>query len=184
MDKTIRKTRQIVIDQMLKHCIMTWPQIKILEPSAGSGDLADGILRKWAFLTEDNIDCVELNSELRNELKSKGYNVVGVDFLNFYPDEKYDLIVAAPTYKNNVDVEHIMHMYDECLDKDGGRLISLTYPAWTMTNNPNQIKFRRWLADKRYYMVMLKDNSFIENYKTQPSMIIVIDKKQNEQYRM
>lgn len=177
MDKTIRKTRQIVIDQILKHCEMVWPSIRILEPSAGSGDLADGILRKWGFLTEDNIDCVELNMENQNKLKSKGYIVMCSDFLHYNPAEKYDLIIAAPTYKDNVDVEHIMHMYDWCLDKNGGRLISLTYPAWTMGNKPNQIKFRKWLEDKRYYMVMLKDNSFVENHETQPSMIIVIDKK-------
>lgn len=181
MNKTIRNTRQVVIDQMLKHCPIVRPSMRILEPSAGSGDLADGILRKWDFLSVDNIDCVELNNDLRNALKSKGYTVMGSDFLKFNPAFTYDLIVAAPTYKNNVDVEHIMHMYDNCLSSSGGRLVSLTYPAWTMKNGDNQKKFRKWLEDKEYYMVMLKDNSFVENYETQPSMIIVITKTQYEQ---
>ena len=60
--------------------------------------------------------------------------------------------------------------------KKGGTILSLTQPNWTIRNNENQVKFREWLSNKNYSMKMLKDNSFVENYETQPSMIIKIQK--------
>jgi hypothetical protein len=173
MDKTVRKTSQDVIDQILKHCD-DLSLCSILEPSAGSGDLVEGILNKYPTA---NIDCVELNFEKREILKLKGFNVVGEDFLSHKPTKLYDYIIACPTYKNNVDVEHITLMYEHL--KVGGTIVSLTSPFWTVRNDLHQTLFRRWLEDKKYSMVMLKDFSFVENYKTQPSMIIKIEKNDN-----
>ena len=60
--------------------------------------------------------------------------------------------------------------------KNGGTLISLTYPLWIMNNGESQTKFRKWLENKNYTMKMLIDNSFVENYKTQPSIKLIIKK--------
>lgn len=170
MEKTIRKTRQVVIDQIVSFGD-TQINGDILEPSAGDGDLVEGLLRVYP---EINIDCVELNKAKRDTLKEKGFNVVGSDFLNFKSDKKYDAVIACPTYKNNVDVIHIMHMYD--FVKPGGFVLSLTSPFWTTRNDDHQVEFRKWLEDKKYSMVMLHDNSFVEKHKTQPSMLIKIYK--------
>jgi hypothetical protein len=169
MGKTIRKTSRLVINQILAFCnsgIKT-----VLEPSAGSGDLVEGIID---FYKDIEVDCIELNNELRRVLKQKGYNVVGEDFMQFNSSKLYDCVIAAPTYKNNVDVDHIMKMYEHV--KPGGFVVSLTSPYWTVRNNKNQIEFRKWLEDKDYQMRMLPDMSFVENYETHPSMLIKINK--------
>ena len=171
MEKTIRKTRQMVIDQMLGGIEIPDMSL-ILEPSAGSGDLVEGIYNHNSNVI---VDCIELNKEMRDKLISEGYNVVGSDFFAFDTDKKYDFVIACPTYKNNIDVEHIMCMYEHL--KVGGMLISLTHPDWTTHNSARQVNFRNWLANKEYSMKMLVDNSFIENYETQPSMVIKIIKK-------
>lgn len=169
--KTIRKTSQSVIDQILKHCDLK-DHFFVLEPSAGSGDLVDGLIRHNSSL---NIDCVELNKELRDILKAKGFSVVGEDFLKLEPYLcKYDYVIACPTYKDNIDIDHIMHMYRFL--KPGGSVVSLTSPYWTVRNSDRQRNFRNWLEDKDYYISMLKDFSFVENYDTQPSAIIKINK--------
>lgn len=168
--KTIRTTRRLVIDQMLDGVQLT--NRDVLEPSAGSGNLAEGILKAFPYVS--SLDCVELNKELRTELLRKGFTVVGNDFLQFQTEKKYDFIIATPTYKNNVDIEHIMHMFNFL--KPGGKIVALTYPEWAMKNGEHQVRFRKWLETKRYSMKMLKDMSFVENYKTQPSMIITIRK--------
>lgn len=170
MEKTIRDTRKLVIEQMLFGININDNSL-ILEPSAGSGNLVEGILRKNKNVT---IHCAELNKELRNTLIDKGFVVIGNDFLNINPNPIYDYVIACPTYKNNVDIIHIMHMFDFL--KNGGTLISLTYPLWIMNNGENQTKFRKWLEDKNYTMKMLIDNSFVENYKTQPSIKLIIKK--------
>jgi hypothetical protein len=175
MEKTVRKTSIGVAEQILNECCFSngFDSISILEPSAGSGDLIDGVKLFYSGIDFD-IDCVELNQELRNQLKQKGYNVVGEDFFKFDTEKRYDYIIACPNFKDNIDVEHIMHMYKFL--KVGGSVVSLTHPAWTIQNSKRQLIFRMWLEGKRYYLKMLKDNSFVENYKTQPSMIIRIDK--------
>ena len=84
MEKTIRKTRKIVIDQMLGDINIPTRSL-ILEPSAGSGDLVEGILPY--YVKGDNpIHCVELNKELRETLINKGFTVIGSDFLQLKPN--------------------------------------------------------------------------------------------------
>lgn len=170
MEKTIRKTRPIVINQMIGNVIFQNGS-RILEPSAGTGDLAQGILEHNPDII---LDCIELNKEFRETLIEKGFNVIGSDFFQLQPNPIYDFVIATPTYKNNIDIEHIQHMYEFL--KVGGKIISLTYPAWLTSDVSSSANFRTWLLDKNYSMRMLKDNSFVENYKTQPSLIITITK--------
>jgi len=171
--KTIRETSESVVKQMLEFCPVQISS-SVLEPSAGSGVLLDHLKNILQDKSLD-IDCVELNKERQEILKLKGYNVIGEDFLTLNPIKHYEYIIATPTYKENIDVEHIMRMYDRFL-MFGGELVSLTHPAWTTQNSDRQRKFRNWLKDKEYSMVMLEDNSYMENYDTQPSMIIKIKK--------
>lgn len=161
----------MVIDQMVNNTSYFDGFPLILEPSAGTGDLVEGIL---SINPNVKIDCIELNKEHRNELRKKGYNVIGNNFLTEKPNPIYDFVIACPTYKDNIDVEHIMHMYE--FIKPGGMVISLTHPAWTTQNSERQVNFRKWLTDKSYWLKMLEDNSFVENYKTQPSSVIYIYK--------
>lgn len=176
--KFIRETSIDVVRQMLEFHPIPFGS-KVLEPSAGKGILLDHITtilkghKSYVPVTQ----CVELNKENREILKEKGYDVVGEDFLKLKPSDiegLYSYIIATPTYKNNVDLEHIMHMYRFLYR--GSTLISLTYPSWTTQNTPLQIRFREWLSDKDYQMKMLIDESYVENFKTQPSMMIKITK--------
>lgn len=121
------------------------------------------------------VDCVELNARRRLDLLDKGHNVVGFDFMLFTPTERYDRIVAAPTFKDNIDCKHIMRMYDICL-KPGGRMSSLSSPYWMTGESDLQKEFRSWLVGKDYYITMLPDNSFLEDGRTVPTAIITITK--------
>ena len=173
MQKTIRETRQIVIDQMLKEVDLTYG-MAILEPSAGVGNLANGILRAQPELNVTNIDCIELNGDMCKILREQGFKTIHGDFLKIKPTRKYDLVIGCPTYKDNVDMEHIIHMYSFLWE--GGTLVALTHPCWTVENSERQKQFRSWLSDKNYHMKMLTDMSFVEEYETQPSMILRIEK--------
>lgn len=70
---------------------------KILEPSAGQGHILDYLVDKWAYSKRDAI-CVEIDGNNRAVLQTKGYRVVGFDFLDY--DELYpvDLIVMNPPF--------------------------------------------------------------------------------------
>lgn len=117
---------------------------------------------------------MELNERNVQILKEKGHSVVGRDFFHFKTEKKYWYIIAAPNFRDNIDVEHIMKMYTH-LD-DAGTIVSLTSPYWMTGTSDRQVKFRNWLQDKNYKIEMLPDNLFMEDGQTVPTSIIVIRK--------
>ena len=100
----------------------------ILEPSAGSGNIVEWFKEKeqqkfsrWSKYTF-NIDCIELDQNLRHILKGKGFRVVGDDFLNYQTMKKYDLIVMNPPFSNGY--KHLLKAL-EIQEKNGGAIVCL-----------------------------------------------------------
>lgn len=92
----------------------------ILEPSAGKGDILQGI-KPYCKIYSDCatiIDCVEIDPNLRAILKAKGYNVVGNDFLTFQTYTQYDLVIMNPPFKNGD--KHLLKALEIC--KNGGQV--------------------------------------------------------------
>ena len=169
--KTIRETSNQVIDALMKNINLKTGD-RVLEPSAGYGLLADGII---SYNSNIILECVELNQACKDVLKQKGYNVVGSDFFLFNPTEKYDYIIGAPNFRNNIDCKHVMKMFD--LLKSKGVVSSIMSPYWMTGDSKLQIEFRHWLQDKDYSIEILPDNSFMEEGKTVPTIVIKIKKK-------
>ncbi len=149
-----------------------FPRLKLLEPSAGEGALIDMAANHIAQKLE--ITSVELNKDKCELLKNNGFNPIHGDFLTTEFDTKFNLIIAAPPFKNNVDVHHIEKMYS-LLEKQGV-IVSLTTPYWVINNEEHQVKFREFLKDKKAKFEMLPDNTFTEKGKTVPTMILTLIK--------
>lgn len=175
--KTIRETPNYVLSKfelLIRLNYYGSQKYRFLEPSAGSGRIAD-MLKKFDDCTKD-LTCVELNNDLCNILKDKGFNTIHSDFLNYNVDntEKFDIIVAAPPFKGNIDLKHIMHMYE--MLAENGFIISLTSPYWLTNNEPLQVEFRSFISDKIHQLELLPDNTFVEKGKTVPTAILFIEK--------
>lgn len=112
---------------------INWEKIHtILEPSAGKGDLLDfamkvkaGERRHFGYsykvtLKEEKpeIDCIELDENLRHILTGKEYRVVHDDFLTFRTRKRYDLILMNPPFSNG-DL-HLLRALE--LSEDGGQI--------------------------------------------------------------
>ncbi len=101
----------------------------VLEPSAGKGDLCDALKSMYGgnrstrgyFEERIELDCIEIDQNLRFILQGKGYRVIHDDFLTLNTKKKYDLILANPPF-SEAD-EHIMKMLD--MQEDGGQLVCL-----------------------------------------------------------
>lgn len=148
----------------------------VLEPSAGEGKLMLEIANRFANsrLRRNNFVCVELNKEKADRC-AEFFTTHHADFLQHdFKHQKFRIIVAAPPFNNNIDVEHIQKMYD--LLEDDGVIVTLTSPLWMVNNEPHQIKFRKFLDKKFYSMKMVPDNTFIEKGKTVPTAILKITK--------
>lgn len=106
---------------------MDWKYVySILEPSAGKGDIADYVKKKWKdehwrTVKEPDIDCIEIDPELRHILKGKEYHVVHNDFLTFRTYKKYDLIIMNPPFSNGAS--HLAKALE--MQKNGGSVICI-----------------------------------------------------------
>ena len=56
------------------------------------------------------VHCIEIEPELQAAIRGKGYPLVGTDFLTFWPDEKYDLIIMNPPFASGE--AHLLHAWE------------------------------------------------------------------------
>lgn len=149
-------TPKRIIGEMLKYFSVD-KHTRILEPSAGKGDIIDEIMKhgemsKYRF--NPYIDVIEIEDDLRSILKDKPVNLVGRDFLNTKTYKRYDLIIMNPPFSNGDD--HLIHAMD--IMENGGRIICLLNSE--TIKNPYSNK-RKALATK---LKLLNANiEFIEN---------------------
>lgn len=108
-------TPDSIARKMLAPYAATLRTRSILEPSAGKGDLCDAITRHsgtWQGeeIFKRTVHCCEIEPDLQATLRGKGYTLAGYDFLSFQPDEKYDLIVMNPPFRDGE--KHLLHAWD------------------------------------------------------------------------
>jgi len=130
--------------------------MKVLEPSAGNGELADAMNKFGA-----DIDVVEMAGDLRAILQEKGYNLVGDDFMEFKSGPVYDRIVMNPPFSNDQDIDHVYHAYD--MLKAGGKLVAIVSSmAGDRSNNKNKA-FKEWVSSLDGQEELLPENAFLES---------------------
>ena len=105
-----------------------WDMVdSVLEPSAGMGNLIDfaqkrsNSYRKKSYYsgrTLDDVDCIELDPNLRAILTGKGYRVVHDDFLDYFTRKRYSLILMNPPFSHGD--RHLLHAIELCAN--GGQI--------------------------------------------------------------
>jgi hypothetical protein len=110
---------------------------RVLEPSAGMGDIADAVA---AITGKENIGTAEINYTLREFLKLKGYSPEW-DFLEM--NGEYDRIVMNPPFEKFQDIDHVQHAHK--LLKRGGRLVSIMCESSFFRTDKKAEAFREWL---------------------------------------
>lgn len=130
-------TRKPVVDRMILEAEIE-DGMTVLEPSAGIGNIADGIKEEGV-----DPDVIEISGSLRPILEAKGFNVVGSDFMEF--DGKYDRIIMNPPFEKGQDVDHVRHAYE--LLNPGGRIVSIMGEHPFFASDSKSEEFREWLDD-------------------------------------
>lgn len=126
------------------------PGMKVLEPSAGKGNIADEVPK------DADLDVIELNHALSEILKEKGHNIVGSDFLEHKGE--YDRIVMNPPFEKGQDIDHVRHAYD--LLKPGGKLVSIMSEGTFFRSDKKATEFREWLDEVGGTSEKLPEKSF------------------------
>lgn len=116
-------TPKTVVEMMMDK--VDWSGIHfILEPSAGKGDIVDGVAQRMKG-RRCQIECVEIDPDLREVLRGRGRCVVGDDFLRWTTHTRYDLIVMNPPFRDGD--KHLAHALD--LMQHGGQIVCLLNAA-------------------------------------------------------
>ncbi len=134
-------TPERIINQMVSVACIP-PHARVLEPSAGKGDIADAIRDGRPDV---NIHCIELRPALCEILMAKGYQwVQEMDFLEYNPvaDCHYDSIVMNPPFEHGQDAEHVLHAWS--MLKPGGRLVAIVSVGPFFREDAKSKAFRDW----------------------------------------
>lgn len=144
---------------------------RVLEPSAGNGNIADAAAAAGAV-----VDVVEISPQLQDILKAKGYNLVDTDFMNYQPEQPYDAIVMNPPFSNRLDAAHIMRAYE--MVKPGGRLVAIAGEGVFFGSDKKAEEFRAWLekvgaTDEKLEANTFKDANLLATTGANARMIVI-----------
>ena len=142
-----------VIDRMVAAAELK-PGLRVLEPSAGKGDIADAIREAEP---EARLEVVEPAYSLRQILELKGFSLVGDDFM-MLAGEWYDRILMNPPFENGADIDHVRHAFD--LLAPGGRLVAIMSEGPFFRSDRKAEAFRQWLESVDGHSEKLPEGSF------------------------
>jgi hypothetical protein len=80
-------------------CIKGNPR-KILEPSAGKGDIIDALMSRYNHYGKPEVSAIEIDPTLQATLWGKGIKVIDSDFLAYAGPDKFCAIVMNPPFDN------------------------------------------------------------------------------------
>lgn len=154
--------------------------LRILEPSAGTGNLAYTAARGREITISDEwneetsrrdrktktvhhrVDAIEIQSALAASLRESGKlsRVTCADFLAIRPDPKalYDGAVMNPPFDRERDIDHVTHALK--FIKPDGFLLSIMSAGTEFRETRKAAAFRKLLADRGGWMVDLPEGSF------------------------
>ena len=117
------------------------PGARVLEPSAGNGNLADAAKAAGAA-----VDTVEVSDALRKILEAKGHTLAGRDFDSFEPEGgQYDAVIMNPPFSNRQDAAHIMRAWE--MVRPGGKLVAIAGEGVFFGSDAKAQAFRDWLDE-------------------------------------
>jgi phospholipid N-methyltransferase len=143
-------TPESLADQLVSlSCIQ--PGNRILEPSAGSGNLIDAMLRSHQDM---HVSYCELNCFLLEILRDKYAEIEGVGFVGrdvFDLDsnriERFDRVIMNPPFENGEDADHVLHAWCSLLGA-GGILTAIVSGGLFSRQDKKAKNFREFIRDE------------------------------------
>lgn len=162
-------TPEKVVSRMIDELGIT-PGETVLEPSAGSGHIADAVRKAGG-----KVDVAEKNLDLQKILVKKGHNLVSNDAMKI--EGHYDKIVMNPPFENGMDMDHVMKAYNKNL-KPGGRLVAIMGEGAFFRGDKQSALFRKWLEVNGGISERLPEGTFKESdVKTGVNTrLVIVDK--------
>lgn len=149
------------------------PGMRVLEPSAGDGAIADALREEGA-----DVLCIEMHNSLATVLERKGHNVRRGDFMNFSPPldspgdgPDFDRVVMNPPFEKGQDVRHVRHAFEFL--KPGGRLVAIMSAGVTFRADCEP--FRAWVDQLGGQIVELGAGAFKSSGTGVATVAVILD---------
>lgn len=147
------------------------PPLRVLEPSAGTGNLArrcvdknstDERLLRDGYQQRVIVDCVEIQPGLAADLEAEGiYNkVICADFMALQPDPSYDMVIMNPPFDRERDIDHVVQALRFL--KPGGTLHAIMSAGTEFRETKKAVAFRALMEKMRATWTDLPAGSFSE----------------------
>lgn len=147
------------------------PRDRVLEPSAGAGALCDAVRE---LQPTARIHCWEIDPAAVSTLRAKGYEVTDEDFLASRPRADFNRIVMNPPFSGGQDLRHVTHALRFLAP--GGRLVTITSPAWKHSSNRRAIAFREIVKQNSGYAVDLPAGTFGESGTNVRAVLLLLER--------
>lgn len=157
-----------VVDTMLRRARLDAGML-VLEPSAGSGNIADAVRTEGA-----EVHCVEPVYRLRDILTLKGHKLIGLDLMEMPNTELFDRVVMNPPFEKQADIDHVRKAFS--MLKSDGVLISVMAPGFEFRSDRKSVEFRQWLEDVNASWEELPEGSFKSSGTGVGTRLVVIEK--------
>lgn len=181
---------QVVLSAEIPHSDVR--RIRILEPSAGAGDLVKAVVRHKG--DQHNVQCVESDSVLHRRLIADGWSSYREDFLNIDPglfcvvdpkhgvDTRFERILMHPPYSSpessSAYVDHVLHALRFLAP--GGRLVAILPVGFThSTKHQRLLKFRRFV-EARGRWAAIPERTLPESYQGIRCVLVTLDLCKND----
>lgn len=141
--------------------------LRILEPSAGTGNLAFRLAKPVEWRDEDGtvahrVDAVEIQPELASALRASGKlnRVITADFLALTPEQIYDGVVMNPPFDRERDIDHVTQALKWL--KPDGWLLAIMSAGVEFRETRKAAAFRKLVDGRKGWIVDLPAGAFAE----------------------
>ena len=137
--------------------ILSEEPLAILEPSAGTGQLASRLARpsyehvahysREELAPSHRVTAVEVQGDLAEQLDGSGLyaRVLHRDFLSISPSPTFDRVVMNPPFDRGRDIDHVNHALGFL--KPGGRLVAIMSASTEFSETARAKAFRRKIKE-------------------------------------
>jgi phospholipid N-methyltransferase len=175
-DLAFYPTPQDVIDRLLDD-VYIGQDSKVLEPSAGTGNIVRALLAKGA-----TVDAVEIHPDrvaALGHLRHPRLTVLPANFLRLEPRPVYDVVVMNPPFYGTHWIEHVTHAYEFLAP--GGVLVSVLPVSAELGSTTQHEAFRAWAKTRVRYGTLrfhdLPPESFADSGTRVNTVMLRLDRK-------
>ncbi len=155
-----------VVDRLMELADVR-PGMRVLEPSAGQGAIANACRAAGGEVT-----CIELMPANVRALRDQGHSVSERDFLTMLPSPLMDRVVMNPPFARQADIKHVLHALQFLCD--GGRLVSVMSASVTFRDNTLTQDFRALVSSRSGSIEELPEGAFKSSGTMVRTVIVTI----------